>query len=126
MRPFRYLRDPLFLLSAGIYLLNRVFLKPMFPDSFCSAHLNDLLCIPFCVPIMLWLLRISKLRPDNAPPALHEIAIPLIAWSVLFEILLPGQPGFNAVADYRDIFWYTLGALIASRWWHRSEKAAKA
>ena len=49
--------------------------------------------------------------------------IPLFVWSWLFEIFLPGSTllGERAVSDYRDIFYYSLGAALAGglwKWWY--------
>ena len=38
---FRYLRDPLFLLSVATYFSNRLFLKSIWKDGFVHEHLND-------------------------------------------------------------------------------------
>ena len=116
---FRYLFDPLFISCLGLYIFNRVVMEAWFPRSFFTDHLNDLICIPFCVPIMLFILRVAHLRPDDAPPRSHENIIPLILWSAIFEIWLPRMEIFKglATADHRDIFYYALGALIAAVWW---------
>jgi len=116
---FLYLRDPLFLLCFALYFVNRWLLEPRFPSSLFTAHLNDLICIPFCVPIMLAILRVLRLRRDDAPPRSYEIVVPLILWSVAFELWLPTVPAFQglATADYRDVFFYALGALTAGIVW---------
>ena len=116
---FRYLRDPLFRICVAAYFLNRLVLKPLLPDSFCHTHLNDLLCIPFWLPIMLWVMRQLRLRPDDAPPQAHEILVPLLLWSVVFELLLPATPMFRdlSFADPWDVVAYVCGALVAAIWW---------
>ena len=121
---FRYLRDPLFLLSLSIYLVNRLWLEPMMPDTFFNQHLNDLLCIPLCVPVMLYLLRRVGLRTQDHAPGTLEIIVPLIVWSSVFEIWLPDIGPFRgaAVRDHADIFWYALGALVALLSWQRKPR----
>ena len=60
---FRYLRDPLFLACVVVYFVNRFVLKAVWEAGFVHTHLNDLICVPFWVPIMLWVERRSlKLR----------------------------------------------------------------
>jgi hypothetical protein len=120
---FLYLRDPLFLACVATYFVNRLVLKAIWKTGFVHAHLNDLICIPFWVPIMLWGQRHFRLRRTDGPPDASEIIIPLIVWSWVFEVILPasGLLGELCVADHRDILWYSVGALGAGvfwRWWY--------
>ncbi len=119
LRKFLYLRDPLFLTSLFLYFLNRWVFKTIWASGFVHAHLNDLICIPFWVPIMLAGQRRAKLRPDDSPPHASEIVIPLFVWSWVFEILLPAVDPRREpmVSDHEDIVYYTLGALIAGVFW---------
>ncbi|WP_406699311.1 hypothetical protein V5E97_10610 [Singulisphaera sp. Ch08] len=124
MACFRYLRDPLFLGCLFVYFVNRWALKPHWSGGFIHEHLNDLICIPFWVPIMLWVQRRLGLRAWDDPPLAGEIIIPLLVWSWFFEIVLPpsGLVGMRAVADHWDIVYYSLGAALAAcfwTWWYR-------
>jgi hypothetical protein len=121
--PFRYLCDPLFLACVIVYFVNRFVLKSIWETGFIHAHLNDLICIPFWVPVMLWVERRLGLRRSDEPPEAVEIIIPLVFWSWVFEVYLPGTKLFGryCVADYRDVFYYAAGALAAAifyRWWY--------
>ena len=120
---FLYFRDPLFLICVLTYFVNRLVLKSVWKEGFVHEHLNDLICIPFWVPIMLFAQRKLGLRDGDDSPRPGELVIPLIVWSWLFEIILPATALFGdaCVADYMDIFWYALGALGAAvfwRWWY--------
>jgi hypothetical protein len=126
---FSYLRDPLFLACLLLYFVNRWALKAIWEAGFFHEHLNDLICIPFWVPIMLWGQRRLGLRGSDGPPFASEIVIPLFVWSWLFEIVLPGSRllGGRDVSDYRDIFYYSLGAALAGvfwRWWYRTPSSS--
>jgi hypothetical protein len=128
MERFRYLRDPLFFACLGMYFLNRWALKPLLRGGFLHDHLNDLICIPFWVPIMLWGQRKLGLRASDGPPFASEIVIPLFVWSWFFEMVLPetGLVGRRAVSDHLDIVYYSLGAALAAsfwRWLYRSRAA---
>ena len=120
MMRFRYIFDPLFIICLATYALNRLVLKPHFAWAFLHEHLNDLICIPFWVPIMLLLQRVLRLRDTgHLPPRLSEILIPLILWSWAFELWLPGTSFGQSwcTADPLDVVYYGLGALGAALFW---------
>src|ERR1700746_840251 len=116
---FRYLCDPLFLLCLATYFVNRFVFKAIWKDGFVHEHLNDLICIPFWVPIMVFAQRKLGLRHNDDSPRPGEVVIPLVVWSWVFEILLPttGILGERCVGDYVDILYYSLGALLAGTFW---------
>ncbi len=116
---FRYLADPLFLGCVILYFANRFLIKQFVVGGFFHDHLNDLMCIPFWVPIMVFLLRKAGLRRDDGPPRADEILIPLVMWSAIFELYLPRVRHFEhlTVADSVDVLWYTIGGLLASVVW---------
>ncbi len=116
---FRYLRDPLFVFCFVLYFLNRWIIKPFFPNDFSRDSLNDVICIPFWIPIMLFFMRKIHLRKNDNPPSGSEILIPLILWSWFFEAYLPFIPFFKhlATSDYQDILCYTVGAVVAAIFW---------
>jgi hypothetical protein len=119
---FRYLRDPLFVFCVALYFLNRWVLKPHLTSVFLHAYLNDLICIPFWVPIMLFVMKRLRLRKSDELPTAFEILIPLILWSWVFEAYLPFTPMFKhlATSDYRDVLAYTMGAFMAASIWRFS------
>jgi len=121
---FRYLRDPLFLLCALAYVTNRFVLKELWQDGFVHDYLNDLICIPFVIPIMLYAQRKLGMRHHDGVPQAHEVLILIVVLSIVFEILLPLQTDFGhvAIADHLDVLHYVLGGLLASmvwRYWYR-------
>ena len=117
---FRYLTDPLFLFCLFLYPLNRFYLKPHFTWSFLHNYLNDVICFPFCLPIMLWIQKQLHLRNSDSAPSAMEIIIPLIIWSWIFEIWLPQRPYWNKLctSDPVDIICYSIGSLAAILFWH--------
>lgn len=117
---FRYITDPMFLVCLGLYVVNRWLLEPSIHNQFFTGYVNDLICIPFCVPIMLLIMRRLRLRMTDEAPQAHEIIVPLIIWSVVFEIWLPTVPVFHGLAtpDHLDILAYATGALVAGIWWN--------
>ena len=123
-RKFRYLLDPLFLACVGLYFLNRLVIKPNCDVYFFHAWLNDLICIPFWVPIMLAGMKLFRLRRHDNPPTVAEIGIPLILWSWLFEICLPNLATLEHrhYADPWDIVAYTVGAIFAWFFWNRDTR----
>jgi hypothetical protein len=120
---FRYLRDPLFLFCVIIYFVNRWAFKAIWDRGFVHEHLNDLICLPFWVPIMLSGQRCFGLSDSDERPRPRELIIPLIVWSWVFEIILPRTAvmGGWCVADHADILYYAIGALSAGlfwKWWY--------
>jgi hypothetical protein len=117
--PFGYVRDPLFIACVAIYLVNRFVLKQIWSSGFVHEHLNDLICVPFWVPIMLSVQRWLRLRPTDGIPTAGELIIPLVMWSWVFEIVLPATDIFGdwCVADYLDIVCYAVGTLAAAIFW---------
>jgi hypothetical protein len=119
MRPFRYLRDPLFLFAVAAFLINRFVLEQIWTSGFVHNHVNDLLCVAFLVPVMLTLMKRCGLRRYDGPPRTAEIVIPILVWSLFFEVLLPLHPfwGQWATADPADILCYWIGGLAAAAIW---------
>ena len=118
---FRYLFDPLFLVCVGLYFFNRFVIRPNCNVQFFHAWLNDLICIPFWVPIMLAGMRLTRLRRHDGLPTVFEIVVPLVIWSWLFEIYLPNLATEKTpyYSDPWDIVAYSIGALLAGCFWHR-------
>jgi len=116
---FRYLADPLFLAAVVVYLVNRYVFEPYIARSFFSSYVNDLICIPFCVPIMVWAMRVTRVRRHDLPPTPSEILIPLLVWSVAFELIFPtvGPLVGWTFADPNDILCYAVGACVAAMFW---------
>ncbi len=116
---YGYLRDPLFVSCVALYFVNRWMLKPLFPCAFVNGYVNDLLCIPFWLPITLYLMRSLKLRGGDGPPDGGEIIVCLLVWSFVFELVVPQLRLFKGVAftDPLDILAYTVGALLAAVYW---------
>jgi hypothetical protein len=101
------------------YFANRWWIKTLVEDGFFHSHFNNLICVPFFVPIMLLAMRKLGLRPDDEPPRSLEIMIPVIIWSVLFEVVLPQHEdwGRGMTAGFKDVVYYTLGAFVAACFW---------
>ena len=116
---FPYLRDPLFLAALLLFLVNRWVLEPGLGWRFLHAHLNDLICLPLFVPLILWSLRRLGWRADDAPPRPVEVLAPFVIFAVVFEAILPAWEPFRgrAHADPDDVTCYALGALGGCLWW---------
>jgi hypothetical protein len=116
LKSFRYLRDPLFVVSCALYVINRWALKPLVASPFLRGQFNDLLLIPCAIPPFLLLQRRLQLRSHDRPPAIGEILFPLCIWTLLFEWIGP-RLFAGAVADPLDVLAYFTGAIIAFAWW---------
>jgi hypothetical protein len=122
MRPFRYCRDPLFLIGVVSYVLNRWFIKPHFHAGFFHSHFNDFWLIPCALPPILWLHRRLGLRTHDGAPRITEITFHLAFWSLLFEWIGPRFLA-HATGDPLDALAYAAGAVLAGLWWHREQRA---
>jgi hypothetical protein len=119
---FRYCGDPVFLSALALYLLNRVLFKPWTQGhtTFFAYYSNDLLCIPFCLPPVLYVYRLLGLREPNRFPTRFEVLAHLVVWSLFFEWIAPviiKGPFAWTVADPWDVVAYAVGALIATSFW---------
>ena len=119
MSRFRYLRDPLFVLATGSYLLNCGWFRPLANGGFLHNHFNDLLLIPAALPLVLWIQRLTGLRRHDAPPSWFEVVFHAGVWSVVCEFA--GPRWLHAgTADPWDVGAYLAGGLLACLWWRRS------
>jgi hypothetical protein len=116
--PFRYHRDPLFLLGCAAYAANRWLIKPHVHTGFMHNHFNDCWLIPCALPLVLLIQRALSLRPNDDPPRLSEIVPHLVFWSILFKGIGPRIVPW-AAPDLWDIPCYWAGGLVAWVWWNQ-------
>lgn len=119
---FRYFGDPVCIGSILIYALNRWYLKPHhLGGAFTHGYLNDLLCLPLFLPLILYVQKLLGLRRHYDPPRLWEIVQHAIIFSVIFEVILPRYPHyFRTTADPLDALAYLVGGLVGWVIWRRS------
>lgn len=119
MQPFVYLKDPLFLACLSAYCVNRLLANHGMSVPLLRSYLNDVICIPFWIPIMLWAQRKLGLRKHDGPPQPFEVVIPLVIWALVFEVFLPATPLWShvALADPIDVLCYALGGIVAVQFW---------
>src|SRR5690349_4676630 len=117
---FRYLGDPICAGSLVLYLVGRWILRPHhLGGAFVQGYLNDVLCLPLFLPMILLIQRRIGLRRHDLPPRLWEVLQHWMIFSVLFEVVLPQFPGhFTTTADPLDVVAYLAGGLVAWAIWH--------
>jgi hypothetical protein len=120
---FGYLLDPVFLMAAGAYLVNRLFIKPHLTaqhiySPLFHGHFNDSLIVPVALPLFLLVYRLLGLRPDDAPPRWWEVALHVAVWSIFFKWYAPVVL-HHGQADPSDILCYAGGGLVAWLLWQR-------
>jgi hypothetical protein len=118
-RHFRYFADPICIAALIIYPINRWVLKPYgLSGAFGTCYLNDLLCLPLFLPMILYVQRRIGLRLHDGPPRMWEILQHWAIFSVLFEAILPRYPRyFRSVADPVDVVAYLAGGITAWLCW---------
>jgi len=125
VKPFGYVRDPLFLAAAVAYAVNRWCIRPWTESPFWTGHFNDLLLIPAALPVVLWMQRQLRLRPGDSAPSWEEMALHLVVWAVVCEGI--GPHGFHrGTADVWDVVAYAVGGVVACAWWNRRPRGEPA
>ncbi|MEZ6125058.1 MAG: hypothetical protein R3C49_18080 [Planctomycetaceae bacterium] len=119
---FRHLQDRLFLLSLLLWVGGRLLKEFCVSPPFVRCYLNDLICIPFWLPIMTFVLSRIGLRLADRCPAPMEIALTLVTFAIVFEFLMPAMDAFRgqAIHDPNDILCYAVGAFVADEYWRRT------
>ncbi len=119
MKPFRYLRDGLFLVTCLLYVVNRWGLKPHTHNAFIHGYFNDVLLIPCALPPLLLTERWLGLRRHDLLPEAGEIFLNWVVWSILFEVI--GPHIMRTTGDPWDVVAYAVGGMVAWLWWHRRD-----
>jgi hypothetical protein len=115
---FRYLRDPVFVVSVLLYGTNRWVLKSHVGGWFIHDYLNDVLCLPLFLPFILKTQAVLGIRRHDEMPTALEVLHNWIVFSVVFELVLPRLSMFASAADPWDSFAYLLGGFAAYAYWH--------
>ncbi|HEX5243833.1 MAG TPA: hypothetical protein VFW23_11275 [Tepidisphaeraceae bacterium] len=116
---FHFFGDPICLASMIIYAVNRWYFKPHhIGGAFTQGYVNDLLCLPLFLPLILGVQRLIGLRKHDAPPRMWEVVQHAIIFSILFEVILPRYPRqFHTTADPWDAVAYLVGGVCAWMGW---------
>jgi hypothetical protein len=105
--------------SCLLYTVNRWGLKPRIHNAFLHGYFNDVLLIPCALPPLLFMQRLLHLRDNDDLPTAGEIALNVVVWSVLFEVLGPRITP-RTTGDPWDAVAYAAGGSVAWLWWHRA------
>jgi hypothetical protein len=129
--PFAYLRDPLFLACFAVYFAHRWLARSGLSPDWLRFYLNDVICLPFWVPMMLWAARVLRLRNHDGVPRPTELVIPLVLWAAVLEVILPATPAWSgrAFADPYDVLCYAAGGLVSLwvwNWWYAAPRTRTA
>ena len=118
---FRYYADPLCVACLLVYPLNRFYFKPHHIGGwFTHGYLNDVMCLPLFLPMILFGQRVLRLRRHDGFPRWWEIVQHWVIFSVVFEVVLPRMgPAFDTTADPWDVVAYAAGGAgaLAGLWW---------
>ena len=120
-RSFLYWLDPICLGSIGLFAVNRWILKPHhIGGAFTQGYLNDVICLPLFLPLILGVQRSLGVRRHNGSPRLWEVIQHAIVFSIIFEMILPRYPHiWRTTADPLDAFCYFFGGIVAWVIWRR-------
>jgi hypothetical protein len=99
-RPFRYFADPVCIACLIIYPINRWYLKPhRIGGHFTVAWLNDVLCLPLFLPMILYLQRRLGVRWNDDPPRMWEVLQNWVIFCVVFQGIARMPRYFRASGD---------------------------
>jgi hypothetical protein len=115
---FGYWRDPVFLVSLVLYIINRGLIKPHLHhySPFFHGHLDDALTAPVALPLYLFVYRWIGLRPDDAAPRWWEVLLHISVWCVFFEWFGPNYL-HRGVGDPIDAVSIATGGIVAWFLW---------
>ena len=116
---FRYFADPICITCLIIYPINRWYLKPHHIGGwFTHGYLNDVMCLPLFLPIILYLQRLMRVRRHDGNPRLWEVLQHWVIFSVVFEVILPTMPkAFTHTQDPWNVVAYLSGGVAAGIIW---------
>jgi len=101
-----------------LYGTNRWVLKSHVGGWFIHDYLNDVLCLPLFLPIILKVQAALGIRRHDGVPTALEVLHNWIVFSVVFELVLPRLSMFASTADPWDSLAYLLGGFAAYAYWH--------
>ena len=118
-RPFRYFADPVCIACLIIYPINRFYLKPHHIGGwFTHGYLNDVMCLPLFVPMILYVQRAVGLRDHDGYPRIWELFQHWAIFSIVFQAILPRFPKvFTSAGDPWDMLAYFAGGMIGYWIW---------
>ena len=118
MPNFKYLKDPLFVICSSLCISHRMASLFGLRITVLRHHLDDILSIPILVPIMLAIQRMISIKKTDAPPLAHEVFIPVVVFSLLFEVVAPNWLHLTVTqSDPLDVLCYTLSGTVATLFW---------
>ena len=104
------LRHPFFLLSVLLFCLNQVLEQLQLYIWPLHTHLDDLLCLPVVLTLILASERLYFQNPYFVLPRAYTISAVLL-FSLVFELLLPVLH-VKYTSDIWDVIAYGVGALL--------------
>ena len=107
--------------SLIVYPINRFYLKPHHIGGwFTHGYLNDVLCLPLFVPMILYVQYVLGVRKHRDFPRLWEVFQSFLAFTLVFQFITPRFPKtFITAGDHYDIIAYFAGGLVACIYWSR-------
>ena len=126
-RQFQYIADPICIACLIIYPINRFFLKPHHIGGwFTHGYLNDVMCLPLFVPMILYVEHLLGIRRHRDFPRLWEVFQAFVAFTIVFQAITPRFPRtFTSAGDPWDILAYFAGGAIGYFYWSCVRRSRK-
>lgn len=114
---FSILKHPLFIICALLFGINQILERYFhYHLPYIHAYLDDLLCMPVLLSILLFLQRSITLRNPNYTFHIAHIIVAIITCSLYFEVYLPYYYPTKYIADPLDIIAYCIGGFVFWKW----------
>lgn len=110
----KYLLRPLFILACTLFIINQLSESQQIFLPYIHAYLDDLLCFPIVLTLILFLLR-KIYRNPHYRFTTTQIVFAVAYFSLVFEVFLPYFSA-NYRGDVWDVVAYGLGAWVFWKW----------
>lgn len=116
---YKFLLDPIFLISILLYSINKsllIFTSYLNKISLLTGYFNDLLLIPCVLPLLIFIINKLGFRSYKYSPQTSEVIITISIVVIICEFIGPFIL-IKGTYDLVDILAYSLGGLISLILW---------
>lgn len=109
------LLQPLFLTACALFGINQLLEFHHIFLPYVHAYLDDVLCFPIVLTLILFLFRTAILKDPNFCLSSYQIAFAVAYFAFAFEEVLPYFSS-EYTSDVLDVVFYAIGGGIFGKW----------